>query len=118
MSSARKQPGANKRAVVLVSGGMDSAVVLAMGSACRSPVDADGTVTASITGSSLTIENGTPSTIYYTAFVEPPGTVLDWTVWFLILMCTAMLVEGLLDLHVARTGGEEHFSKEHHADAI
>lgn len=55
-------------------------VVLALGSACRSPVDVDGTVTVSITGSSLTIDNGTASTIYYTAYVEPPGTVLDWTV--------------------------------------
>jgi hypothetical protein len=44
--------------------------------------------------------------------------VLDWTVWFLILTSSAMLVEGLLDLRLARTGGEEHFSKEHHADAI
>ena len=55
-------------------------VVLTLGTACRSPVDANGTVTASITGSSLTIENGTASTIYYIAYVEPPGTAVDWTV--------------------------------------
>ena len=50
-------------------------------------------------------------------FVSQPQ-VLDWTVWFLILTSSAMLVEGLLDLRLARSGGEEHFSKEHHADAI
>ena len=47
-----------------------------------------------------------------------PQQVLDWTVWFLILTSSAMLVEGLLDLRLGRTGGEEHFSKEHHADPI
>ena len=37
--------------------------------------------------------------------------VLDWTVWFLILMSSAMLVEGLLDLRLARTGGERAFQQ-------
>ena len=44
--------------------------------------------------------------------------VLDWTVWFLILTSSAMLVEGLLDLRLVARDGEQHFSKEHHADAI
>jgi hypothetical protein len=50
-------------------------------------------------------------------FVTPPQ-VLDWTVWFLILASSAMLVEGLLDLRLARAGGEGHFSKEPHGHPI
>jgi len=47
-----------------------------------------------------------------------PHQVLDWTLGFLIFMGSATLLEGLLDLRLARSGGDEHFSKEHHADAI
>ena len=33
--------------------------------------------------------------------------VLDWTVWFLILTCSAMLVEGLLDYRLATKSGND-----------
>ena len=56
------------------------------------------------------------SAIHFMFVTEP--RILDWTVWFLILTCGAMLVEGLRDLRLARDRGEEHDSKEHHADAI
>ena len=59
---------------------------------------------------------GSISSVHF-MFVTPQQ-ILDWTVWFLILTCSAMLVEGLLDLRLARDGGEAHFSKGHHADAI
>ena len=47
-----------------------------------------------------------------------PQQILDWTVWFLILICAAMLIEGLLDLRIARIARLDNLSKEHHADAI
>ena len=56
------------------------------------------------------------SAIHFMFVTEP--RILDWTVWFLILTCGAMLVEGLLDLRLARTARLDNFSKEHHADAI
>jgi hypothetical protein len=40
---------------------------------------------------------------------------LDWTLWFLILVCAAMFVEGLLDYHLTRTAGP-HFTEECHVD--
>jgi len=46
-----------------------------------------------------------------------PEPVLAWTVWFIILISAAMLVEGLLDIRLAHSEDEQ-FSKEHHADAI
>ena len=56
-------------------------------------------------------------------FQTPDGAVrgFGWeSIWSVALggQFRTMMVEGLLDLHVARTGGEEHLSKEHHADAI
>lgn len=50
-------------------------------------------------------------------FVTPPQ-ILDWAVWFVILTSSAMLVEGLLDLRLARTARPDNFSRERHADAI
>jgi hypothetical protein len=47
----------------------------------------------------------------------PQDQALDWTLWFVILVCAAMLVEGLLDYRLSRTNGPD-FSKERHADAI
>jgi hypothetical protein len=47
----------------------------------------------------------------------PQHQALDWTLWFLILVCAAMLVEGLLDYRLTRSTGPD-FSKERHADAI
>lgn len=47
----------------------------------------------------------------------PQQQALDWSIWFLILVCAAMLVEGLLDYRLTRPPGTD-FSREHHADAI
>jgi hypothetical protein len=47
----------------------------------------------------------------------PQHQALDWTVWFLILVCAAMLVGGLLDYRLTRSVGPD-FSRERHADAI
>jgi hypothetical protein len=47
----------------------------------------------------------------------PQHQALDWTLWFLILVCAAMLVEGLLDYRLTRFTGPD-FSRERHADAI
>jgi hypothetical protein len=47
----------------------------------------------------------------------PQHQALDWTLWFLILVCAAMLVEGLLDYRLTRSTGPD-FSRESHADAI
>jgi hypothetical protein len=47
----------------------------------------------------------------------PQHEALDWTVWFLILVCAAMLVEGLFDYRLARKAGDD-FSREGHAAAI
>jgi hypothetical protein len=47
----------------------------------------------------------------------PRHQALDWTLWFLILVCAAMCVEGLLDYRLTRSTGPD-FSRERHADAI
>jgi hypothetical protein len=47
----------------------------------------------------------------------PQHQALDWTIWFLILVCAAMCVEGLLDYRLTRSTGPD-FSRERHADAI
>jgi len=47
----------------------------------------------------------------------PQHQALDWTLWFLILVCSAMLVEGLLDLRLTRQT-DDTFSRKRHADAI
>ena len=54
------------------------AAVLAL-SGCESPVAGDeGTVTASIVGSDVRITNGTSHRIFYIAYLERPGSTVDW----------------------------------------
>ena len=51
----------------LVRSCLAAAVVVGLSTGCRSPVDAEGTVTAAIIGSSLRIENTTRARIFYAA---------------------------------------------------
>lgn len=66
---------------------MNSALVRVLGtgcailglSGCESPVGGDdGTVTASIVGSDVRINNGTAHRIYYIAYLHNPGSTVDW----------------------------------------
>jgi len=45
----------------------------------------------------------------------PEQRVVDWAVWFLILIPAAMLIEGILDARLARSNGERLIGETHAA---
>lgn len=57
---------------------MQAAVLLGLGTGCRSPVDVDGVVVASIVGPSLRIENSSSAPVYFHAFERETAAAVNW----------------------------------------
>ena len=54
-------------------------VVIGLTTACRSPVSVDGTVTASIVGSTLRIDNSSSVPIYYLPVERETAAAINWS---------------------------------------
>ena len=88
------------------------AVSLCLSTACRSPVDPDGTVAASIVGSSLRIHNGGSSPVYYYPVERETAAAIEWVQCVEGSHCRVIAAESGITIPLVAVNGFDSTSEE------